>query len=342
VSEIAYAGLKVSWGKMKRREFITLFGGAAATWPLAVRAQQPEKTAKIGYLTPRSALAHERDEEAFLHELRDLGYLEGKNITFQYRFAEGNLDRLPRLAAELVQLKVDVIVTEGTQASLAAKAATRVIPIVMMAVGNPIDIGLVASLARPGGNVTGTSSLGAEVAGRSLQFLYEIVPDLSRVAVLWNSANAFQGQMLQETQAAAKFLGIELLMFAAKDTTELDQVFAVIGTKGVGGIFVLADRTFLLHRKRITGLAEKNRLPAMYAMRDFATSGGLMAYGPDLPALFRRVASYVDKMLKGAHPADLPVEQATKFELIINLRTARALGLNVPIALQGRADEVIE
>jgi putative ABC transport system substrate-binding protein len=327
---------------VKRREFITLIGGAAATWPAGMNAQQPEKVAKIGYLAPRSVALRERDE-VFRQGLRDLGYIEGKNIAIEYRFAEGDFDRLPALAAELVQLKVDIIVAEVTQASLAAKGATSTIPIVMMGVGDPIGIGLVAGLARPGGNVTGTSGMSAEVVGRSLQFLHEVAPNLSRVAVLWNPANAvFQGQMLRETQAAAKVLAIELQMFAAGDAVELDQAFAAIATSRVGGLFVLSDPTFLLHRERITDFAEKNRLPAMYGTREFAASGGLMAYGPDYVALFRRAASYVDRILKGASPAGLPVEQATKFELIINLKTAKALGLNVPIALLGRADEVIE
>jgi putative ABC transport system substrate-binding protein len=288
-------------------------------------------------------MAGERDE-SFRQGLRELGYVEGKNIVIDYRFAEGKFDRLPDLAAELVELKVDVIVAQVTQASLAAKGATKTIPIVMQGVSDPVGTGLVASLARPGANITGTSAMSAEVVGKSLELLKETVPKLSRVAVLWNPNNAiFQAQMLRETQIAAGALAVELQILGAGGAEEIDQAFAAMTRGRAGALLVLPDPVFnFLHRARIVDLAEKSRLPAMYGARDFAAAGGLMVYGPNYADLFRRAATYVVKILKGASPADLPVEQPTKFELIINLKTAKALGLTIPIPLLGRADEVIE
>ena len=242
-----------------------------------------------------------------------------------------------------MELKVDVIVTEVTQASLAAKGATTTIPIVIQGVSDPIGTGLVVSLARPGANITGTSAMSAEVVGKSLQLLKEVVPNLSRVAVLWNPDNAiFQAQMLKETQIAAGALGVQPQAFAARDVDELERAFAAITTASLGALLVLADPIFILHRARIVNFAEKSRLPTMYGTREFTTAGGLMAYGPDYNDLFRRAAAYVDKILRGASPADLPVEQPTKFELLINLKTAKALGLTVSPSLIARADEVIE
>jgi putative ABC transport system substrate-binding protein len=326
---------------MRRRDFITLLGGATA-WPVAAIAQQPEKIPKIGYLSPRSATLRERDE-SFRQGLRELGYVEGKNIVIEYRFAEGKFDRLPELAAELVNLKVDVVVSEVTQASLAAKGATTTIPIVIQGVSDPVGTGLVASLARPGGNVTGTSAMSSEVIGKALQLLKDVVPKLTRVAVLWNPDNAiFQAQMLKETQTAAGALKLELQIFAARNPDELDKAFAAIDKARVGALLVLSDPIFILHRAQIVDLARMSRLPAMYGTREFAAAGGLMAYGPDYADLFRRAAFYVDKILRGARPADLPVEQPTKFELILNVKTAKTLGLAFPTPLLGRADEVIE
>ncbi len=328
---------------MRRREFITLLSSAAAAWPLAARAQRSEKVPRIGYLSPSFVTNRER-EEPFRQGLRELGYVEGKNIIIEYRFAEGKFERLPDLAAELVELKVDVIVAQVTVASLAAKGATRTIPIVMQGVSDPVGTGLVASLARPGGNITGTSAMSAEVIGKSLELLKETVPKLSRVAVLWNPDNAiFQAQMLRETQIAAGALAVELQIFAARGADEIDQAFAAMTRGRVGALLVLPDPVFNSHhRGRIVGLAERSRLPAMYGSRDFAAAGGLMTYGPNYADLFRRAAAYVDKILKGTSPTDLPVEQATKFELVINLKTAKTLGLTIPIPLLGRADEVIE
>ena len=329
---------------MKRREFITLLGGAAAAWPLAAAAQQAGKVPRIGYLSPGSPSAGlvTRDE-AFRQGLRELGYVEGKNIFIEHRFAEGKFDRLTALAAELVQIKVDVIVASVTQASLAARDATKTIPIVIAGVSDPVGSGLVASIARPGANITGTSGMTAEVVGKSLELLREVVPQASRVAVLWNPNNVvFQGQMLRETEAAAGALGVQLQILGVRDSDALDPAFAAMAGERAGALLVLADPILAFHQARIVELAKKGRLPAMYGAKEYAAAGGLMAYAPNMMDQFRRAASYVDKILKGARPADLPVEQPTKFELVINLKTAKALGLTFPLSLLGRADEVIE
>jgi putative ABC transport system substrate-binding protein len=325
---------------MKRREFISLLCGVTVAWPITARAQQPEKVPRIGYLGSSSASAR---DEVFRQGLRELGYVEGKNIVIEYRFAEGKFDRLPDLATELVQLKTDVIVAQATQASLAAKGATKTIPIVMCNVSDPVGSGLVASLARPGANITGTASMTAEVVGKSLALLKETVPNLSRVAVLWNPDNAiFQAQMLRETQIAAAALGVELQTFGTRGADEFDRAFAAISRARVGALLVLADTILIFHRAQIVDFAEKSRLPAMYGTREYAADGGLMAYGPNYDDVNRRAATYVDKILKGAKPADLPVELPTKFEFVINAKTAKALGLTVPPSLLARADEVIE
>jgi ABC-type uncharacterized transport system substrate-binding protein len=329
---------------MKRREFITLLGGAAAAWPLAARAQQAGRIPRIGYLSPGSASGgfQERDE-AFRQALRDLGYVESSTIAIQYRFAEGRFARLPELAAELVRLNVDVIVAVVTQASLAAKDATSSIPIVMVAVSDPVSSGLVASLRHPGANVTGTSGMTGEVVGKSLELLREAVPGISRVAVLWNPDNAiFQTQLLRGAQAAAAVLGVQLKTFGMQGPDGLDLAFSAITAERADALLVLADPGLALHQQRIVAFAERSRLPAMYGIKEFAASGGLMTYAANMTDQFRRAASYVDKILKGAKAADLPVEQPTKFELVINLKTARTLGVDVPTTLLGRADQVIE
>jgi ABC-type uncharacterized transport system substrate-binding protein len=282
-------------------------------------------------------------DEAFRQRLHELGYVEGKNIVIEYRFAEGKFDRLPALAEELVRLEVDVIVSVVTQASLAAKHATKTIPIVIVAVSDPLGSGLVASLARPGANVTGTSAMSSEVVGKSLELLKEAAPTASRVAVIWNPDNAiFQSQMLRETQLAAGRLGIELRTFAVRGLDELEPAFVGLTSAQAGALMMMMDPAYTPHAARITDLANKRRLPAMYGLREYATAGGLMAYGPNFAVLFQRAADYVDRLLKGAKPEDLPVEQPTKFEFVINLKTAKALGLVIPIPLLGRADEVIE
>jgi putative ABC transport system substrate-binding protein len=328
---------------MRRREFISLFGGAAA-WPFAARAQQVGKVPRIGYLSPGSAtpgpLAY---HDEFRRGLRELGYVEGRNIVIEYRFADGNFDRLAQLAAELVQLNVDVIVSVVTQASLAAKNATSTIPIVIVSVGDPVGAGLVTSLARPGANVTGNSAMTTEVIGKSLGLFKQTVPKVSPMAVLWNPDNVvYQGQILRETEVAARTLGIQLQMFGARSPDEFDRTFAAIADARAASLLVLPDPVFSAYTTRIADLANKSRLPAMYGLREDAAAGGLLAYGPKYADLYRRAASYVDKILKGAKPADLPVEQPTKFEFIINLKTARTLGLTIPAGILAIADEVIE
>jgi putative ABC transport system substrate-binding protein len=328
---------------MRRREFITLLGGAAG-WPLAARAQQVGKVPRIGYLSPGSAspgpLAY---HDEFQRGLRELGYVEGRNIVIDYRFAEGKFDRLDQLAAELVRLNVNIIVSVVTQASLAAKNATSTIPIVIVSVADPVGAGLVASLARPGANVTGNSAMTNEVIGKSLALLKQTVPIVSPVAVLWNPNNVtYQGQILRETEMAAGKLGVELQTFGVRAPDEFDPTFAAITSARAASLLVLPDPLFSAYTARIADLADKSRLPAMYGLKEDVAAGGLMAYGPKYADLYWRAASYVDKILKGAKPADLPVEQPTKFEFIINLKTARTLGITIPAGILAIADEVIE
>jgi len=329
---------------MRRREFITLIGGATV-WPLAARAQQPGgKAPRIGYLSPGSAspgpLAY---HDEFQRGLRELGYIEGRNIVIEYRFADGKFDRLDQLAAEFVRLNVDIIVSVVTQASLAAKNATSTIPIVIVSVGDPVGAGLIASLARPGANVTGTSAMAPQIIGKSLALLKQTVPTVSPVAVLWNPNNVtYQGQILRETEMAAGKLDIELQTFGVRSPDEFDRTFAAVSSARAASLLVLPDPVFSAYTARITSLANKSRLPAMYGLREDAVAGGLMAYGPKYADLYRRAASYVDKILKGAKPADLPVEQPTKFNFVINLKTANTLGLTIPPGVLAIADEVIE
>ena len=329
---------------MKRREFITLLGGAAAAWPLAARAQQRSRVPKIGYLSPVSAASGflARDE-MFRQGLRELGYVDGTNIVIEYRFADGQFDRLPALAAELVQLKVDVIVTAVTQASLAARDATKTIPIVIAGVSDPVGSGLIENLARPGGNITGTSSQTSEVVGKSLELLKEVIPEIARVAALWNPSNVvFQAEMLKEAETAAAALRIQLKVFGGRNDDELGGAFSAIAHEHADALLVLADPFLISRQKNIVDFALKQRLPAIYATKEHATVGGLMTYGPNINGQFRRAAAYVDRILKGAKPSDLPVEQPTQFELAINLKTAKVLGLTIPPTLLARADEVIE
>ena len=326
---------------MRRRDFLGVMGGGAATWPLAAQAQQRNNIPRIGYLLPNTGL-QERDN-AFLKGLQQLGYVEGKNIVIEYRFAGGKFERLAELAAELVRLDVDVIVAAVTQASIAAKAATKKTPIVMMAVSDPVGSGLVTSLARPDANVTGTSSMTGEVVGKSLELLKEIVPNLSRVAVLWNPDNAvFQAQMLQAAERAAAILGLQLREVGANSPDQINRAFETINKEHIDALLVMADPTLIDNRTRIIAFAAKNHLPAIYGTTGHAEDGGLISYSPDMPGQFHRAAVSVDKILKGAKPTDLPVEQATKFELVINMNTAKALGLSIPLPLLGRADKVIE
>jgi len=329
---------------MRRRDLLGVLGSAVLAWPPAARGQQVGNVPRIGYLSPGSGspgpVAY---YDEFQRGLRELGYVEGRNIVIEYRFADGKFDRLAALAAELVQLNVDVIVSVVTQASVAAKNATRTIPIVIVSVGDPVGAGLVASLARPGANVTGTSGMTTEVVGKSLGLFKQTVPKVSPMAVLWNPNNVvYQGQMLRETEVTAQTLGIQLQMFGARGPDEFDRTFAAIASARAASLLVLPDPIFSAHTARIADFADKSRLPAMYGLREHAAAGGLMAYGPNYADLYRRAASYVDKILKGAKPADLPVEQPSKFEFVINLKTAKTLGLTIPPGVLAIADEVIE
>jgi len=308
--------------------------------PLAAEAQRAGKVHRIGYLS--GGLSTYRIE-AFRQGLRELGWVEGQNIVIEYRYAEGRFDRLPDLAAELVRLKVDIIVALATPASAAAKNATGTIPIVGISLGDPVGTGLIASLARPGGNVTGVSySVGVETIGKGLELFKEIVPNVRRVAILSNPGNPLYAPAVRDVKVAARSLGVQLQLLETRGPTEFDGAFAAMAKERVGGLFVVADTMFNLHRARLVELAAKSRLPAAYGTRDAVEAGGLMSYGPSLPDLFRRGATYVDKILRGAKPADLPVEQPTKFELVINLKTAKALGLTIPQSVLARADQVIE
>jgi putative ABC transport system substrate-binding protein len=329
---------------MERRTFMAMLTGGIVVAPLAAEAQQAAKIARIGYLTS-SLGVNPHLPEAFRQGLRDLGYVEGRNLVIEYRDAEGKADRLPALAAELVALKVDVIVVPNTPATLAAKQATRIVPIVFAGVVDPVTSGLVTSLARPGGNVTGLSFLAPELVGKCLEQLTQAVPGVSRIAVLWQPGGLgerTEKDMLKEVVVAARVLGVRLQVVEARGPEDFDRAFSEMTRARAGALTVLGSTMFLIGRRRLVDLAAKNRLPTVFSLREFVDAGGLMAYGPDLADLFRRAATYVDKILKGAKPADLPVEQPTKFELAINLKTAKALGLTIPQSVLGRADEIIQ
>jgi putative ABC transport system substrate-binding protein len=304
--------------------------------PLTAEAQ-PAKIPRIGYLGD----APGPFAQAFRQGLRDLGYVEGENIAIEYRWTEGRDDRLPELAAELVRLPVDVLVTPGSRASRAAKQATSTIPIVMAHVGDPVGTGLVASLARPGGNATGVSIIGVDIAGKILELLKEAVPGISRVASLSNPTNPGAERTSRELQVAARALGLTLHTVAARTVEELDSAFAALTTAQADAIFVRQDSLFFAHRARIVDLVANSRLPAVYMYREWAEAGGLMSYGASLRDVYRRVAALVGKILKGASPGELPVEQVMKLELVVNLKTAQALGLTIPPTLLFQADEVI-
>jgi putative ABC transport system substrate-binding protein len=328
---------------MDRRTFLA---GSAALLaaPLAAKAQQAAKVARIGWLAGNlTASPHLR--EAFRQGLRDLGYVEGRIVVIEYRSAEGKFERLPALVAELVALKVDVIVAGSTPGALAAKQSTKTIPIVFAAAADPVTDGLVTSLARPGGNVTGLTGLAPELVGKCLDQLKQAVPGVSRVAVLWHPGASGEGtdkDMLKGAEVAARALGMQLQFVEARGPDDFDRAFSEMTRARAGTLTVVGSSMFVSERRRLVDLAAKNRLPAVYPLREFVDAGGLMAYGPDLADLFRRAATYVDKILKGAKPGDLPVEQPTKFELVINLKTAKALGLTIPPSLLLRADQVIE
>jgi putative ABC transport system substrate-binding protein len=322
-------------GHIGRRDFITLLGGAAA-WPVAARAQQAAKIPRIGIIDDSPIW------NAFRHGLRDLGYLEGQNIAFDYAYGDGVPDRLAWVALELVHRPVDLIATFGTPPTLAAKQATTTIPIVMIGVGDPVGSGLVSSLARPGGNITGNTILGPEVAGKRLQLLKEVIPSLSRVAFLWNPDNASHPAQLAELRVAVEALGIKLLPVPVRSSDEFDNAFAAMMRERPDAFLMTNDPFHQLSIGRVIDFLANNRLPGMFVTREVAVSGGLLSYGASLPDLFRRGAVYVHKILQGTKPADLPIEQPVKFELVVNLKTAKAMGLSIPEAFLLRADEVIE
>ena len=327
---------------MRRRDVLALLGGTPLLWTFAGRAQQSGKMARIGFLGNSTAALESNLVGPFRDGLRDLGYEEGRNITIEYRWAEGKYDRFPSLVAELIAAKVDVIVTAGTPATLAVKKATASIPLIMVAVGDPIGTGIVASLAHPGGNITGLSSIAPELEGKRLELLREIIPKLANIAVLWNPANPFHKASLKQAQAAAQTLRMKVQSVAVRTREELENTLTAILRDPPEALLVLADRVFLHNRARLMDFAAEHRLPGVYAYRELVEAGGLMSFGPNYADMHRRAATFVDKILKGAKPADLPVEQPTKFELLINLKAAKALGLTVPPSLLARADEVIE
>jgi ABC-type uncharacterized transport system substrate-binding protein len=312
--------------------------------PLAVEAQQTASLPRIGFLAPASVSDPQvpRVLQAFRQGLREWGYVEGQNITIEFRSAEGQYDRLPGLAAELVRLKVNVIVAAGPLASQVAKQATKTIPIVMAAIADPVGAGFVASLARPGGNITGLSLMHSDLVAKQLELLKEVLPKVSRMAVLGNPANPNYAPMLRGAQDAARALGVRLQPLEARDPSEIDTVFAPLTTERAGALIVLGDTMFFGHRTRIADHAVRRRLPTAFGASEYAEAGGLLAYGPSLVDGYRRAATFVDKILKGAKPADLPVEQPTKFELVINLKTAKALGLTIPQSVLLRADQIIQ
>ena len=326
---------------MKRREFITLLGGAVAAWPLAARAQQPGRLRTIGFLGPNTHSAASEWVAALVKRLRELGWTEGRTITIEYRWAEGREERFAEIAAELVRLKADVIVTSGTQAVMASKNATSVIPIVFATAGDPVGSGLVASLARPGGNVTGLATLANELAGKRLELLREVVPSLRQLAIMGNVGNPYIMLELDEVRAAARMLGLEAITLEIRRAQDLASAFEALKS-GADALYVCTDALVNTHRIRINIAALGERLPTMHGSRDFVEAGGLMSYGPNFPDMFRRAADYVDKILRGAKPGDLPVEQPTKFDLVVNLTTAKALRLEIPPTLLTRADEVLE
>ena len=327
-------------GAMRKSLGLLLIMLALCGGPAKAEAQQPTKVRRIGYLTSASGLGPL--EEAFRQGLRELGYVEGKNVAIEYRLAQGKLDRLFDLAAELVRLKVDIIVTPGTLDAVAAQRATRTIPIVMAASGDAVATGLVASLARPGGNVTGLTALARELSGKRLELLKEAVPGLSRVAVLWNAANPDKARDLEETLVAARALGLQLQSLEARGPNDFESAFRAANSKRGGALFTLTDTLTITHQSRIVDLATKRGLPTLFQTRDFVDAGGLISYGPNDADLYRRAATYVDKILKGAKPGDLPIEQPMRFELVINLKTAKKIGLTIPPGILMRADKVIK
>jgi putative ABC transport system substrate-binding protein len=330
---------------MDRRAFLGILAGGLLAAPLAAEAQQADKIARIGYLAT-GGVSPSQGRDFFLQGLRDLGYVEGRNLLIEYRDAEGKVERLSALAAELVALKVEVIVAvAGTVAALAAKQASRTLPVVFIAVGDPVTSGLVTSLAQPGGNMTGSSVLTTELVSKWVELLTQAVPGVSRVALLWQPGGLGEGtdkDVLKKAAVAARALGVRLQAVEARVPADIERAFSDMSRAHAGALAVLSTSMFASQPRRLADLAARNRLPTVFPFRLYVDAGGLMSYGPNLADLFRRAATYVDKILKGAKPGDLPVEQPTTFDLVINLKTAKALGLTIPPSLLQRADQVIE
>jgi len=324
---------------VNRRDFISLVGGAAV-WPLAARAQQ-QLARRIGMLETIPATAN-ANFDALRDGLRELGYDEGRSLIIEYRSADGRAERFPALAAELVRLNVDVIVTRGTPSALAARNATRTIPIVMAAIGDVIGTGLAVNLARPGGNVTGLTAINTDTEAKRLELLKEMVPGLVRIAALYNMGNPTFALRWKEVELAARALGAESQLLDVRKAEDIAPAFAAATAQRAGALLMTLDALIQANQRTILELAAKHRLPAIYSTREFVENGGLMAYGVSYPDLYRRAATYIDKIFKGAKPADLPIEQPTRFELVVNLTTAKALGLTIPESFLARADEVIE
>jgi putative ABC transport system substrate-binding protein len=325
-----------------RRTFLAGTGAVILAAPVAAEGQPAGKVHRIGFLGNSTVALEANLVGPFREGLRELGYVERQNIVIEYRWAEGKYERFPALIAELLAQRVEVIVTAGTPAALAVKKATTSVPLVMVAVGDPVATGLVASLARPGGNITGLTSTSEELEGKRLELLRQVIPKLSHVAVFWNPENPTLLTSLKEMRAAAQTLGMKVQVLEVRTPGELEETFKAIVRERPGALLVMADRLFLHNRQRIMGFATKQRLPVVPGYPELVEAGGLMSFGPSYPGMHRRAAYFVDRILKGAKPADLPVERPTKFELVINLKTAKALGLTIPPSLLGRADEVIQ
>jgi putative ABC transport system substrate-binding protein len=326
----------------KALTLIVAFTLSVLLTPPATEAQQRAHLPRVGYLGTSSASLEPELVKAFREGLRDLGYVEGQNILIEYRWAEGNYQRFPDLVADLVNLKVDLILTAGTPGALAAKRATQTIPIVMAVTGDAVGTGLVSSLARPGGNLTGLTMMVPDLEGKRLEILREVVPKLTTLVVLLNTANPLTAIQWKQTKISAKTLGIQLQPVELRRPEEFKDAFAKVARQRPDGITMVADRFLLAHRMQIVDFVAKTRLPAIYPYRDFVVAGGLMSYSPSYEDLFRRSATYVDKILKGAKPSDLPIEQPTKFELLVNMKTAKTLGVPMPPSLLLRADHVVE
>jgi putative ABC transport system substrate-binding protein len=326
---------------MRRREFLGILGSAAATWPFTARAQQSRKVPTIGFLSPSTTAAENPRTAAFVQQMRELGWIEGRNVVIEHRAAEGRGERAAEIAAEFVRLKVDVIVTAGAASIIAAKQATQVIPIVFAAAGDPVATGLVGSLSRPGGNVTGLSILAPDLVGKRIELLREVVPGLRRLAVMVNASNPTDVLQMEEAREAARIIGLDAVSAEIRRAEDIGPAFETLRGR-VDALYVSGDPLMVGNRVRINTLVQNARLPTVYNAREFVEAGGLMCYGPNFPDLYRRAAGYVDKILRGAKPANLPVEQPTKFDLVLNLTTAKVLGITMPPTVLTRASELIE